>query len=423
MATKQNGDEGGMALTNCPVCGKAAESTFLELPDVPVQCNVQWPSREAALAAPRGDIALACCSGCGMIWNTAFDPSLVRYDEQYENSLHFSPRFQEYAFALAKHLVETYRLYGKDIIEIGCGQGEFLQLLCALGSNRGLGFDPAYRAGGAERRGERADQVVIVRDMYPGTSRHPAADLICCRHVLEHLAEPRLLVQEMHRALTGRPEAVVYVEVPNTAFMLRNGSIWDVIYEHCMYFSATALTELFTASGYDVLRVREEFGGQYLGLEARAGQERGGHSADLVREAWEAGALARVFGRHYCATVEAWAGRLEAWHRAGRRVVIWGAGSKGVMFLNTLGRSGQIEYIVDINPRKQGLYVAGSGQRIVAPDFLPAYRPHIVLVMNPVYEDEVRSSLAQVGVSAQVLTTDIVYAGTHCEIRGDARQR
>lgn len=391
-----------MALTHCPVCGKAAESTFLALQDVPVQCNVQWPSREAALAAPRGDIALACCSGCSMIWNTAFDPSLVRYDEQYENSLYFSPRFLEYASDLARHLVETYRLYGKEIIEIGCGQGEFLQLLCALGENHGLGFDPASRAGGAEGRGELPDQVVIVRDVYPGTSRQSAADLICCRHVLEHLADPRLLLQEMRQALAERPEAVVYVEVPNAAFMLRNRSIWDVIYEHCLYFSATALTALFTANGYQVLAVREGFGGQYLSLEARAGQGRVRHCPDLACEAREAGTLACAFGRHYCATVEAWAGRLEAWHRAGRRVVVWGAGSRGVMFLNTMVRSGQIEYIVDINPRKQGLYVARSGQRIVAPEFLRDYRPEIVLVMNSLYTDEVRTTLLQLGVPATI---------------------
>ncbi|MCA9990344.1 MAG: hypothetical protein KDE29_05015, partial [Anaerolineales bacterium] len=110
-------------------------------------CNVLWPTPAGARQAPRGDIQLHFCPTCGHVFNADFDPALMAYDQAYENSLHFSDRFQQYATALASDLVARYGLQGKDIVEIGSGQGDFLQLLCELGQNRGVGFDPSYDPG------------------------------------------------------------------------------------------------------------------------------------------------------------------------------------------------------------------------------------------------------------------------------------
>jgi hypothetical protein len=76
----------------------------------------------------------------------------------------------------------------------------------------------------------------------------------------------------------------------------------------------------------------------------------------------------------------------------GRRTVVWGAGSKGVTFLNTFRDSG-VDYAVDINTRKQGMYVAGTGQRIVPPEFLKDYQPDLITVMNPIYRKEIKQSI------------------------------
>ena len=82
-------DQRALAI-GCPVCGSARASVFAEMNQVPVHCNVLWPTREGALAAPRGDVQLAFCKECGHVFNTAFDPSLMEYTQLYENSLHFS---------------------------------------------------------------------------------------------------------------------------------------------------------------------------------------------------------------------------------------------------------------------------------------------------------------------------------------------
>ena len=86
-----------MSAPGCLACGSTAVERFLELPDVPVFCNVLLPDEAEAKAAPRGTLDLGICRVCGHVFNLAFDPELVAYAEGYENSLHHSPRFQAYA--------------------------------------------------------------------------------------------------------------------------------------------------------------------------------------------------------------------------------------------------------------------------------------------------------------------------------------
>ena len=87
-----------------------------------------------------------------------------------------------------------------------------------------------------------------------------------------------------------------------------------------------------------------------------------------------------------------------------RRAMIWGAGAKGVSYLNMLNIGMEIPFIVDINPHKQGKYIAGTGQLIVTPEFTKQYQPDLLLVMNPLYLNEIRQSLESMKIKAEVIT-------------------
>jgi hypothetical protein len=65
--------------------------------------------------------------------------------------------------------------------------------------------------------------------------------------------------------------------------------------------------------------------------------------------------------------------------------------------------SAVVEYVVDINPRKHGMYMPGTGQRIVGPEFLAEYRPDKVIVINPVYVDEIGKDLKRLGLGVELL--------------------
>ena len=101
-----------------------------------------------------------------------------------------------------------------------------------------------------------------------------------------------------------------------------------------------------------------------------------------------------------------WIRTIGEFARDGKRIVLWGSGSKAVAFLTSLKLSDDIEYVVDINPYRHGRYLPGTGHEIVSPEFLQQYRPHKVIVMNPVYCSEIRQELDKLNVVADLLACE-----------------
>ena len=85
-------------------------------------------------------------------------------------------------------------------------------------------------------------------------------------------------------------------------------------------------------------------------------------------------------------------------------MALWGAGSKGVTFLNIADAARSIDNVVDINPRKQNHYVALTGQKVVAPEALPGIKPDVIFVMNSLYAQEIAATLDRLGVRAELIS-------------------
>ena len=383
-----------VARERCPACGDGGAEPFAELLGVPVQPNALFDTRTEALAAPRGDLVLAFCAACGLIWNVAFDPDALEYDAGYENSLHFSPTFQRYAEELADRLVTDHGVREKTVVEIGSGKGEFLALVCEKGGNRGVGFDPSYDG---ESDHAADGDVEFVRALYTVESAPPDADLVVCRHVLEHVENPAEFLTSVREAAT-HPGTVLYFELPAAEYMLRAKAVWDLIYPHVSVFSEAALRALFERCGFKVLRSGFSFGGQYLWIEASPTTSRARASRDR--------AALLPLADSFAATLES---ERRSWARSlalegPESVAVWGAGAKGVTFLNVVEGGDRIGTVVDVNPRKHGKHMPGTGQRIQAPEELVHRPPSRVLVMNRIYLEEIEAALAALGVHATAET-------------------
>jgi len=386
----------------CPACGASGLRIFHEETRVPSHSCLLLDDAAEARDFPTGDIRLGFCPSCGFITNTVFDESLSHYSARYEETQGFSERFMTFASELAKRWVDDYDLHGKTVFEIGCGKGEFLVQMVEHGAGKGIGIDPGVNPSRIESAA--ADQLTWIADLYSEKYAHIEADAIVCRHTLEHISPVADFLRLIRRTIGDRTDTVVLFELPDVLRVLRETAFWDVYYEHCSYFSIGSLTRLFRTCGFDVLSARMEYDDQYIVLEATPSSEASAAAAQIDGEE-DLAALAEAvahFEQSYATTIEQWRRRVAEATTQGKRVVIWGGGSKGVAFMTALGTAAPIEYAVDINPFKADKYLAGGGHRVVSPEFLHEYQPGVVIVMNPIYRDEIQQELDRLGVPAEL---------------------
>jgi len=387
----------------CPSCESAEMEIFHEANSIPSNSCILLSSQEEALNYPRGSIRLGFCPSCGFISNVAFDQRLTEYSGRYEETQGFSNTFNAFHKTLAQRLIDRYDLHDKEVIEIGCGKGEFLVLLCEMGNNSGTGFDPGFVAERIES--PAAKRINFVKDFYSEKYSAYQGDFVCCKMTLEHIHATAEFVRTIRRSIGTRLDTTVFFQIPDATRIIKNCAFEDIYYEHCSYFTPGSLARLFRRSGFDVLDLATEYDDQYLTIEARPSSGSTGRETTLAQEDDMdlMGKYVKDFARTFSEKRRFWEGRLDDYRINRKKIVLWGSGSKGVSFLTTLKVSDELQYVVDINPYRKGYFMSGTGHEIVEPAFLKEYRPDVVIVMNEIYCEEIGKMLREMGLQPEIV--------------------
>jgi len=113
-------------------------------------------------------------------------------------------------------------------------------------------------------------------------------------------------------------------------------------------------------------------------------------------------AYSRAEARRISRTISAVRSRADA-----GGVAVWGAGAKGVTFLNLADPDGNnVSWVIDVNPNKQGKFIPGTAHPIVALGAMRDGRAASAIVMNPNYLDESRAMVASEGIDLELVTDD-----------------
>jgi SAM-dependent methyltransferase len=389
----------------CPNCFAAGMKPFYSADNIPVHSTLLMDTPELARAYPRGNLRLAFCPACAFVGNCLYDASVQEYNPHSEESQAFSPTFNKFATGLAQRWVDRYNLRNKTVLEIGCGKADFLMLLCEAGNNRGIGIDPSCQP---QRIPDRfRDRVELIQDHYNEKYAHRAADVVLCRHTLEHIGNTGEFLRSIRRTIGNRKETLVLFELPDVVRVLKEGAFWDIYYEHCSYFSPGSLARLFRAAGFDVVELERDYNDQYLLIGAYPApgptQPRLPLENDLAQMTAEVEAFHAAIPGH----IARWRKTVDQIVGRGQKVVVWGSLSKGVSFLTTLGIGPEVQYVVDINPYRQGKFMPATGHPIIGPAALKQYNPDYAIVMNSIYNKEIGEELARLGLQTKLLAVGV----------------
>jgi SAM-dependent methyltransferase len=385
----------------CPNCLTPETRPFYEVRQVPVHSVLLMRTPMEARTYRRGDLELAFCDHCGFVGNCKFDPAVHEYSMRCEESQGYSDTFNAFARTLAAAVVQRYDVRAKTVLEIGCGKGEFLRLVCALGGNKGIGIDPAFVP---ERMDDSGVDLRFIQDLYSEKYAHLTADVVICRHTLEHIAPTHEFMSLVRRTIGDRTDTLVFFELPDALRVLREGAFWDIYYEHCSYFTPGSLSRLFRATGFEVIDLELDYDDQYILIAARPVEAPCGPCMAIENDLAATRETVARFPEVCGEVRRRWKTMLAESFAKGQRSVVWGGGSKGVAFLTTLALDREICCVVDINPYKQGKYMPGTGHEVVAPSRLTEYRPDHVILMNPIYRAEVQAELDRLGIPAELHT-------------------
>jgi len=332
--------------------------------ELPIFQNRMYPTEAAAKACETGDVVLVQNPDTGLVYNAAFEPERLVYDSDYQNEQGNSDAFRVHLDSVAGMIKR--HLDGKSLIEVGCGKGAFLEQLADAGFPI-TGMDPAYEGVNP-----------AIRKEYFTPQSNLTGDGIILRHVLEHIPDPVGFLRHLRDSNGGR--GTIYIEVPCLDWIIQNQSWFDVFYEHVNYFRLSDFHRMFGS----VHEARHSFGGQYLSIVADLATLRDPQRDEPLIE----------FPAAFTTGIRYHAQRLAL--RAADptlRTAVWGGASKGVIFAIQMMRAGAgIHAVVDINPAKQGKFIAVTGLRVLSPEEALEVLPpdSDIIVMNPNYLEEIR---------------------------------
>jgi hypothetical protein len=302
-------------------------------------------------------------------------------------------------------VIERFNLNEQSqIVEIASNDGYLLryfleQRISALGVEPSANVADAARLQGVETRvaffgTETARQL---------SAEGIAADLMPANNVLAH-------VPDLHDFVAGfrillKTSGVATFEFPHLLPLIRNVYFDTIYHEHYSYFSLTALLPLLDRNGlaaFDVEQLSTHGGSlRVFVAPVEANRPTNPSISKLIAEE-------KAEGLDALEVYQSFAGKTRASKRAilymlchlkekGHTIAAYGAPAKGNTLLNYTGvRTDFIEFTVDRNPAKQGLFLPGTSIPVLDVSTLEEKKPDYVIILPWNLADEVIEEQANI---------------------------
>jgi len=350
---------------NCLACGNSLQGVPVLFSCANMPSSAQdIPSKEE-LQNDRGiDLKLVQCKYCGLVQiptePVSYYKKVIRAGGGTATMI--ALRNRQYSA-----LIKQFNLYGKKILEVGCGKGEFLHIWKNYDVRvAGIEYD-------AELVTKAREQGLEVYKAFAdnATTELPEApfDAFVQFNFLEHQSHPNEMLQCIYHNLTE--DGVGLVTVPSLEYILQNG-YYELIKDHIAYYSRETLYFLFQKNGFEIVSY-ETVNRDTHAITVR---KRHLHDTSVWQESFKA--LKNELIEH-----------VNGYIAQGKKVAVWGASHQGFTLLSSLGLGNNISYIIDSAPFKQGKYSPASHVPIVGKQHYFEEPVDSIIIMAPGYTDEI----------------------------------
>jgi hypothetical protein len=394
---------GESAARRCRFCEANLGLTVVDLGMSPL-CERFLRREQLEEMEPFYPLHVLACERCFLVQLQAFVPPEEIFSE-YAYFSAYSTAWVDHAREYVEMIRARLELGADDlVVELASNDGYLLQHLVGSGVPF-LGIDPAANvAEVAERRGVPTLVEFFGRELATRLAHEgKRASLVVGNNVLAQVPDLNDFVAGV--AVLLRDDGTATFEFPHLLRLLDELQYDTIYHEHFSYFSLATVAEILRFHGLEVYDVEELWthGGSLRVYAQRAGgrhEESAAIGELLARE--EAGGLrsAERYARFAEDVKESKRSLLDLLirlRRAGKRVAGYGAPGKGNTLLNYCGiRTDLLDFTVDRNPYKHGLYTPGTHIPIHPPEHIHEARPDYVLVLPWNLVDEISTQLEYV---------------------------
>ena len=352
------------ALAQCRLCESFSVINLLELNNMPSQAQY-FPINSIDASLMKTNFDIGQCIDCGLV-QILGEP--VSYYKEVVRSNKVSGALRKFRLNQLDTFIKKYRLENRLLIEVGCGDGDVLDLI------RELQFD----SHGIEYREEFVNRLrnegFTVHKGYVADSQFSIPnmkyDAFLSFNVLEHSPNPKTFLKGMRALL--KPEAIGLIEVPNLDMILSKNMLSEFMLEHLCYFTRETLRLTLESSGFQVLGIENVWHDYLISATVK---NRPTLSFEQEKISWdtlknEMHVLLSSYSKN--------------------KICVWSAGHQSLATLSMLEIEDRIQFIVDNSLSKQGKYAPGSGIPIVAPEILrKSEEISCVIVLGGSYTQEI----------------------------------
>lgn len=354
------------------------------------------PDAEEVKADEGITLNLRQCPECGLV---QFDCTPVDYYRDVIRAGGFSTTMTELRRRQYKHLIETYGLEGKKFIEVGCGRGEFINVLREFPVEV-LGME------------HKEDLIEIARESglnvwreFPETPdqkfENGPFDVFLSFNFLEHQPHPDVMLTAIYNNLNEGGMGLV--TVPALEYIVERGNYYELIRDHIAYYSFDALRSLLENNGFKVLK-EEMINRDTISMIVRkmsAGERV--EVAATVQSSDENIVASLVKGHEI--VLNDINDLLDDLAAKNQTIALWGASHQGFTLASTTPLCERVSYIIDSAPFKQGRFAPASHLPIVPPDHFLENPVDVIMIVAPGYSDEIAGVIrTRFGEKVRILT-------------------